>query len=297
MAQSYRAKKGRPPLGKRLEPRRRGCRRGLAAVCRIARGRAGPVRTDRRRWSSRLGRERPGDGRAARGARPGGLAGARLGARLQSRRAGRHDRAAGKAARGNRRRPAGAGGRVEPRRRLRARAGARGARAGAGGRDARLALFRRPAHQNNVWRLYERVAGHPVDEPPIRISPTSRRCRRWRSGRGKRRHRRPAVGARAGGRARQGGGAELHPHGIRRVARAGAAVAREIEKFLEEVEQSSALSGPPSKLRKAGAGSTAFELRNRRVAETRTKLEQKRCESCGKRLVSGRRRSCLRCGV
>ena len=38
---------------------------------------------------------------------------------------------------------------------------------GARGRDARLALSRAIRKQNNVWRLYEWVAGHKVDDPPM----------------------------------------------------------------------------------------------------------------------------------
>ena len=62
---------------------------------------------------------------------------------------------------------AGAGRRLEPRRPLRARAGARTLPT----RCARWSRSARPSRgdpqQNNVWRLYEWVAGHKVDEPPI----------------------------------------------------------------------------------------------------------------------------------
>ena len=37
--------------------------------------------------------------------------------------------------------------------------------------------------QNNVWPLYEKVAKHPVDNPPLPGSPTSRRSPTWPSGR------------------------------------------------------------------------------------------------------------------
>ena len=42
------------------------------------------------------------------------------------------------------------------------------------GGDARLALSRATRAHNNVWRLYELVAGHPVDDPPIDADPAAK---------------------------------------------------------------------------------------------------------------------------
>ena len=109
--------------------------------------------------------------------------------------------------------------------RVRARAGARGA--GPGRAVVTLGSpFSGDPQQNNVWRLYEWVAGHPVDEPPVSAS------RRQAAGAdagdlvAARRHRRAAAGARARRRERQGGRDRLQPHGVRRVAPGTAAAWR-----------------------------------------------------------------------
>ena len=73
-------------------------------------------------------------------------------------------------------------------------------------------------HQNNVWRLYELVAGHKVDQPPIpRIieKPPVPTLAIWSR---QRRHDRPARRLRAGRRARQGGRDRQRPYGVRGVA-------------------------------------------------------------------------------
>jgi pimeloyl-ACP methyl ester carboxylesterase len=89
-------------------------------------------------------------------------------------------------------------------------------------------------HQNNVWRLYEWIAGHPVDRPPIAYSATkppvptlaiwSRRdgIVAQRSARGLDHERDKAVELRCSHMA----------FGVS--ARAGQQVAREIDKFLDE---------------------------------------------------------------
>ena len=78
-------------------------------------------------------------------------------------------------------------------------------------------------HQNNVWRLYEWVAGHKVDEPPIpRITdkPPVPTLAIWSRKDG-------IVAPRAARglerRKRRGGRARLQPHGLRRVAQGGRA--------------------------------------------------------------------------
>ena len=130
-------------------------------------GAARTARTGRRRWSSPA--SSPATGRrwncAARWPRrgwrvhPWGL-GWNLGAKADTieRLTARLDAI--------RRSAAGPAGRLEPRRHLRARVGASAARAGERGGDFGLAVFGRSA-ANNVWRLYEWVARHKVDDPPI----------------------------------------------------------------------------------------------------------------------------------
>ncbi|CAA9517408.1 MAG: hypothetical protein AVDCRST_MAG31-1374, partial [uncultured Sphingomonas sp.] len=162
----------------------------------------------------RLPRPRPHHRRAAASVRAGRLAHLRLGQRPQHRRQGGHHRATARAAAlagGQRPR---AGRRLEPGRRIRPRAGARSARTGAGGGDARLAFLRRPP-------LEQRLAAVRA-----RRRPQGRRAARHA-------HPRQAAGADAGamvaqgraGRAarrlrpaarkRQGGGDRLQPHGFR----------------------------------------------------------------------------------
>ena len=94
-------------------------------------------------------------------------------------------------------------------------------------------------HMNNVWRLYEWVAGHPVDAPPVLHYPDkppvptlaiwSRRdgIVAWRAARGLDGERDKAVEI----------GCSHMAFGVSR--KAGERIAREIEQFLKEVEQPS----------------------------------------------------------
>ena len=135
--------------------------------------------------------------------------------------------------------------------------------------------------QNNVWRLYELIARHKVDEPPIpRITdkPPVPTLALWsrkdgliapRSARGLEEERDKAV--------------ELAcTHMAFGVSRQAARdVVREIQKFLEEIEGLTAYA-------QIGPLTPQSESRDKNKSRT------KRCESCGKRLVPGRRRRCLR---
>ena len=70
---------------------------------------------------------------------------------------------------------------------------------------------------NNAWRLYERVAGHPVDDPPIESAlnekPPVPTLAIWSR---TRRHRRHRLRPRRAARERSPARARLHPHGLRR---------------------------------------------------------------------------------
>ena len=67
---------------------------------------------------------------------------------------------------------------------------------------------------NNVWRLYEWIAGHPVDKPPIEADlPLKPRCRPWPCGRARTASSRSARPA-AFRKERPPSGAGLQPHGF-----------------------------------------------------------------------------------
>ena len=156
-----------PPPGWHAAARSRLARRARCGAASAICGRAGP-RTARRRWSSPA--SSPATGRrwncAARSPRraSGSIRGGWAGTSARA----RHDRTARSAARCDCRAEEpvlivgwSLGG-------LFARELARAhARTGPRGGHARLALFAATPRQNNVWRLYEWVAGHKVDEPPI----------------------------------------------------------------------------------------------------------------------------------
>ena len=79
---------------------------------------------------------------------------------------------------------AGAGGRVEPGRHVRARTGVL-----APDKMRAVVTLGSPFSgdlktNTNIREFYERIAGHDVDLPPFRAARASRRCRRWPSGRG-----------------------------------------------------------------------------------------------------------------
>ena len=166
------------PTGGGFAGSRDRCGRGCGGASAIS-ARAGRS-TDRRRWSSPASSPTtaPRWSCAARSPAPGFRVHPwRQRAGTRARRADTH-RAAQSFARPGRRRSAGAAGRLEPWRSVRARAGARSAGAGARGGDAGLAFLRRPARSTMS-------GGSTSGSPAIRSigrrsahSPTSRRCRR-----------------------------------------------------------------------------------------------------------------------
>jgi pimeloyl-ACP methyl ester carboxylesterase len=98
-------------------------------------------------------------------------------------------------------------------------------------------------HMNNVWRLYEWVAGHPVDAPPVLHYPDKPPVPAlaiW--------SRRDGIVARRAARGLEGErdkeveiGCSHMAFGVSR--KAGRRIAREIEQFLKEVEESSPRRG------------------------------------------------------
>ena len=97
-------------------------------------------------------------------------------------RQGQHARSAGPAARASATTGAGAAGRVEPGRAVRARAGF-----SPPGKVRAVVTLGSPFSgdlktNTNVRELYERIAGHDVNQPPFEVCRTSRRCRPWLCG-------------------------------------------------------------------------------------------------------------------
>ena len=164
-------------------------------------------RTGRRRWSFPV--SSPATGRrwtfAARSRGPAG--GCIRGGWAQPRRQGGHAGAAGAPAGRDLRRAAGAAGRLEPRRDVRARAGASASGQGARGSDALLAFLRRSTRPTPTCASCTSGSRATTsNEPPFPRGEASRRCRRWPSGRGgtgsSRRARRAGRSMRSTGRSR-----------------------------------------------------------------------------------------------
>ena len=130
--------------------------------------------------------------------------------------------------------------------------------------------------QNNVWRLYELLRGTRSTSRRSRGSPTSRRCRIWRFGReGRVRSLRGRAGTRCRSATRRSSSTARIWRSAFRGQPRGTWFAR--SRFLEESVLAARARGIDS---------------GRSSCGTRTKVEQKRCELCGRRLVPGRRRRC-----
>ena len=134
------------------------------------------------------------------------------------------------------RRAAGAAGRMEPRRRC--------SRASWRARCPEMVRavvtlgspFSGDPHQNNVWRLYEWVTGHTVDEPPVphhADKPPVPTLAIWsrRDGSSRKRAARGLEGERD-----KAGRDRLQPHGVRSFAPGGAADRARDRVFLHETE-------------------------------------------------------------